>query len=217
MRKHFPKGSYPELGKDILWPTDLMVLKVKKGKNGKPPKIEQFMGEVSDYTFGPPQNVYCAAGSGEVPEPDGAARYDEPDQAGRRYVLRKRVLMVPMSARRAGIFPPSQENNRYQRPVAIGRIGQWGVPFADPRAGGHPQDAQGPWNAQSPRGRQHARSCSTTRTQTASVVVDLCGANLRDADSDGPRNGASTAPCAIWGALIGVTVNSRRYALRMQS
>ncbi len=36
-----------------------MVLKVKKGKHGNPPKIEQFMGEVSDYTFGPLQNVYA--------------------------------------------------------------------------------------------------------------------------------------------------------------
>jgi ribonuclease Z len=58
VRKHFPKGSYPKLGKDIIWPTDLMVLKVKKGKNGKPPKIEQFMGEVSGYTYAPPSNVY---------------------------------------------------------------------------------------------------------------------------------------------------------------
>jgi len=33
-----------------------MILKVKKG--GKPPRIEQFIGEVSDYTFGPAQNVY---------------------------------------------------------------------------------------------------------------------------------------------------------------
>ncbi len=48
MRMHFPKGSYPEFGKDIVFSTDLMVLKVKKDKDGKPPKIEQFMGEVSD-------------------------------------------------------------------------------------------------------------------------------------------------------------------------
>ncbi|MGE5531107.1 MAG: hypothetical protein ACM3VW_03185 [Bacteroidota bacterium] len=63
VRNYFPNGgdvagSYPEFGKDIIWPADLMVLKVKKGKNGKPPKIEQFMGEVSDYTWGPFQNVY---------------------------------------------------------------------------------------------------------------------------------------------------------------
>jgi ribonuclease Z len=58
VRAHFPKGNYPELGKDIIWSTDLMVLKVKKGKNGKPPQIQQFMGKVSDYTFGPPQNIY---------------------------------------------------------------------------------------------------------------------------------------------------------------
>jgi ribonuclease Z len=58
VRQHFPEGRYPEFGKDIMWPTDLMVVKVKKGKHGKPPKIEQFMGEVSDYTWGPSQNVY---------------------------------------------------------------------------------------------------------------------------------------------------------------
>lgn len=57
MRKHFPKSRYPEFGKDIVWPTDLMVLKVRKGKNGKPPKIEQLMGDVSAYTWSPPGNV----------------------------------------------------------------------------------------------------------------------------------------------------------------
>jgi ribonuclease Z len=69
VRKHFPRDSYPELGKDIVWPTDLMVLKVKKGNNGKPPKIEQFMGEVSDYTFGPFQNVYAPLAPAKYPTP----------------------------------------------------------------------------------------------------------------------------------------------------
>jgi ribonuclease Z len=69
VRKHFPEGSYPEFGKDILWPIDLMVLKVKKGKNGRPPKIEQFMGEVSDYTWGPFQNVYQAMADPKYPDP----------------------------------------------------------------------------------------------------------------------------------------------------
>ena len=69
VRKHFLKGSYPELGKDIVFSTDLMVLKVKKGKNGKPPKIEQFMGEVSDYTWGPSQNVYGPMADPKYPEP----------------------------------------------------------------------------------------------------------------------------------------------------
>lgn len=59
VRKHFSEGGYPEFGKDIVWSTDLMVLKVKKGKNGKPPKIEQFMGDVSPYSFALPQNVYA--------------------------------------------------------------------------------------------------------------------------------------------------------------
>jgi ribonuclease Z len=72
VRKHFPNGGhaaggYPELGKDIVWPTDLMVLKLKKG--GKQPRIEQFIGEVSDYTFGPAQNVY---------QPLAPAKYESP-------------------------------------------------------------------------------------------------------------------------------------------
>jgi len=69
VRKHFPEGRYPELGKDIVFSTDLMVLKVKKGKNGKPPKIEQFMGEVSDYTWGPSQNVYGPMADPKYPDP----------------------------------------------------------------------------------------------------------------------------------------------------
>ena len=46
-----------------------MVLTVKKGENGKPPKIEQFMGEVSDYTFGPFQNVYAPLAPAKYPSP----------------------------------------------------------------------------------------------------------------------------------------------------
>ncbi len=69
VRKHVPEGSYPELGKDIVFPTDLMVLKVKKGENSQPPKIEQFMGEVSDYTFGPLQNVYARLAPAKYPSP----------------------------------------------------------------------------------------------------------------------------------------------------
>lgn len=57
VRAHFPGSGYPVFGKDIIWSTDLMVLKVKKGRQGRPPQIEQLMGKVSDYTFGPPQNV----------------------------------------------------------------------------------------------------------------------------------------------------------------
>jgi ribonuclease Z len=67
VRNHFPGGSYPEFGKDIVWPADLMVLKVKKG--GKPPRIEQFMGEVSDYTYGPAQNVYAPLADPKYPDP----------------------------------------------------------------------------------------------------------------------------------------------------
>ena len=69
VRKHFTNGSYPEFGKDIIWSTDLIVLKVKKGENGKPPQIEQFIGDVSDYTFLPPQNVYQPLAPAKYPSP----------------------------------------------------------------------------------------------------------------------------------------------------
>jgi ribonuclease Z len=69
VRAHFPKGGYPEFGKDIIWSTDLMVLRVRKGKKGKPPQIEQLMGKVSDYTFGPPQNVYAPLKDPKYPTP----------------------------------------------------------------------------------------------------------------------------------------------------
>ncbi|HME41943.1 MAG TPA: twin-arginine translocation signal domain-containing protein [Syntrophorhabdales bacterium] len=51
VRAHFPHGVYPVFGRDIIWSTDLMVLRVKKSG------ITQLMGNVSDYTFAPPQNV----------------------------------------------------------------------------------------------------------------------------------------------------------------
>ena len=69
VRKHFPEGSYPEFGKDIVWSADLMVLLVKKGKNGKPPKIEQSMGDVSAYSFVLPQNVYVPLAPAKYPTP----------------------------------------------------------------------------------------------------------------------------------------------------
>jgi ribonuclease Z len=46
-----------------------MVLRVRKGKKGKPPQIEQLMGKVSDYTFGPPQNVYAPLKDPKYPTP----------------------------------------------------------------------------------------------------------------------------------------------------
>ena len=52
VKNHFPRSDYPVLGKDILWATDLMVLRVKKSG------ITQLMGQVSDYTFDPPLNNY---------------------------------------------------------------------------------------------------------------------------------------------------------------
>jgi hypothetical protein len=47
----------------------MMVLKVKQSENGEPPTIEQFMGEVSDYTFGPAQNVYAPLVPARYPSP----------------------------------------------------------------------------------------------------------------------------------------------------
>lgn len=62
VRAHFPKGGYPRLGKDIIWSTDLMVLRVKDAG------ITQLMGKVSDHTFSPPLNYY----------PVKAAKYPTP-------------------------------------------------------------------------------------------------------------------------------------------
>jgi len=56
VQTHFPNSTYPVLNKDIIWSTDLMVLTVKK--EGSNVTIEQRIGVVSDYTFGPPANVY---------------------------------------------------------------------------------------------------------------------------------------------------------------
>lgn len=58
VRAHFAAGRYPEFGSDIIWSTDLMVLKVRKGRRRKPAQIAQLMGEVSDHAFSPPLNYY---------------------------------------------------------------------------------------------------------------------------------------------------------------
>ncbi|MGE5603048.1 MAG: hypothetical protein ACM30E_08355 [Nitrososphaerales archaeon] len=63
------EDNYPVLGQDLVYSTDLLVLKVKKGKHGRPPKIEQFIGDVSDYTWGPFQNVYGPMADPKYPEP----------------------------------------------------------------------------------------------------------------------------------------------------
>jgi len=52
VQNHFPLVDYPVLGRDIIWATDLMVLRVKKTG------ITQLIGQVSDYTFDPGMNVY---------------------------------------------------------------------------------------------------------------------------------------------------------------
>ncbi len=63
VKAHFPNENYPVLGTDIIWATDLMVLSVKKSG------ITQLMGQVSDYTFGPPQNVPSLQNSPKYPTP----------------------------------------------------------------------------------------------------------------------------------------------------
>ena len=67
VRQHFPRGTYPKLGRDLIWAADLMVLKVKKGANGRPPRIHQMMGKVSDYTYAAPQNVSSPLGPAKYP------------------------------------------------------------------------------------------------------------------------------------------------------
>jgi ribonuclease Z len=69
IKQHFPDSGYPELGKDIIFPTDRMVVILKKGENGNPPKIEQFIADVSEYTFGPLQNVYQPLAAPKYPSP----------------------------------------------------------------------------------------------------------------------------------------------------
>jgi len=59
VQAHFPDASYPVLGRDIVWATDLMVLSVKAGQ------ITQRMGQVGDYTFGVPENL---PGNQETPK-----------------------------------------------------------------------------------------------------------------------------------------------------
>lgn len=56
IQAHFPGSIYPQLNKDILFATDLMVLSVKK--EGNTTVITQRVGKVSDYTFGAPMNFY---------------------------------------------------------------------------------------------------------------------------------------------------------------
>lgn len=64
VQQHFPAGGYPVLGKDIIWSTDLMVLRVKKSG------ITQLTGQgVSHYTYGAPQNV---------PASQAAPKYSSP-------------------------------------------------------------------------------------------------------------------------------------------
>jgi ribonuclease Z len=69
VKAHFPHGDYPKFGKDIIWSTDLMVLKITKGKDGKPPKIEQMFGSTSDYTFNPPSNPTIMLKNSKYPSP----------------------------------------------------------------------------------------------------------------------------------------------------
>ena len=51
IQAHFPRGHYPEFGRDIIWATDLIVLKVKKNR------IEQYIGKVPGYAYSPKMNL----------------------------------------------------------------------------------------------------------------------------------------------------------------
>jgi ribonuclease Z len=63
VKAHFPQAGYPIFGRDIIWATDLMVLSIKKSG------ITQLMGQVSDYTFAPPQNVPASQNPPKYPTP----------------------------------------------------------------------------------------------------------------------------------------------------
>jgi len=52
VRNHFPDEDYPVEGKDIIWASDFMVLRVKKGGN-----IQQYRALVDRYGFQPHMNV----------------------------------------------------------------------------------------------------------------------------------------------------------------
>jgi len=58
VQAHFPNIGYPILNRDIVWSTDLMVLSVKR--EGQNTTITQRIGNVSDYTFGAPTNIYTS-------------------------------------------------------------------------------------------------------------------------------------------------------------
>ncbi len=65
VQAHFPNGGYPVLGRDIIWSTDLMVLRVKQSG------ITQLMGKVSDYTFSPPADPSAPQGTPKYHTADG--------------------------------------------------------------------------------------------------------------------------------------------------
>lgn len=52
VKNHFPGENYPVEGKDIVWASDLMVFRVKKGGN-----IGQYRARVDRFGFGPPANI----------------------------------------------------------------------------------------------------------------------------------------------------------------
>jgi ribonuclease Z len=67
VQAHFPDTGYPILNQDIVWSTDLMVLSIKK--EGPTTTITQRIGVVSDYTFGPPTNLYGPLDPPKYPTP----------------------------------------------------------------------------------------------------------------------------------------------------
>jgi ribonuclease Z len=62
---HFPQAGYPVFGRDIIWSTDLMVLRVKKDQ------ITQLMGRVSNYTWNAPPDMSAPLGIPKYHTADG--------------------------------------------------------------------------------------------------------------------------------------------------
>lgn len=65
VQAHFPQGGYPVFGRDIIWSTDLMVLRVKASG------ITQQMGKVSGYAYSAPQDSSAPLGTPKYHTADG--------------------------------------------------------------------------------------------------------------------------------------------------
>jgi ribonuclease Z len=70
IQAHFPRGRYPEFGRDIIWATDLIVLKVKKNR------IEQYIGKVPDYAYTAKMNLPAAQDMNDPKYPSNTYQLD---------------------------------------------------------------------------------------------------------------------------------------------